>query len=235
MEAATDGVDPFKQLVSELGLPDRRSLSDDVVDRLRAAIVRGTFVPGQHLSEAALADIFGVSRGPIREAFAQLEREGLLKLERHRGARVTSLSTRDIDEIYELRVALERLAIDRACKFGIESDFVAMAEIVEALRDATQREDVVAVVEWDVRFHDSIYVAAKHDRLYQSWSILRPQIETFLFSRSMDQRNYLDKAVHEHVALLDIIRQRSRAAATAMIEDHIHSAYDRLSRLSADR
>jgi DNA-binding GntR family transcriptional regulator len=227
-------VDPLKALLSESLLPNRRSLSDDVVDRLRAAIVRGVFPPGQRLSEAALADALGVSRGPIREAFALLEREGLLKLERHRGARVTSLSIDDINEIYELRVALERLAIERACRFATQSDLGAMQDIVERLRDAVERADVNAVVEFDVGFHDLIYIAAKHERLYQSWSLLRPQIETFLFSRSMDQGNYLDNSVREHAGLLDIIRDKQQTQAIATIEDHIHSAYERLARLSKE-
>lgn len=60
------------------GPASRRSLSDDVVDRLRTGIVRGNFEPGQHLTEAMLAEAFGVSRGPVREALAQLAREGLV-------------------------------------------------------------------------------------------------------------------------------------------------------------
>ncbi len=206
-----------------------------MVDRLRAAIVRGVFVPGERLSEAALADSFGVSRGPIREAFALLEREGLLELERHRRARVTSLSINDIDEIYELRVALERLAIERACKFATGQDLTAMQAGVERLREAVERGDVAAVVECDVAFHDLVYVAAKHDRLHKSWSLLRPQIETFLFSRAMDQRDYLDKSVREHAGLLDIIRAKAPVQAVALIEDHLRSAYERLAQLSSER
>jgi len=227
-------VDPFKQLLSESLPANRRSLSEDVVDRLRLAIVRGTFAPGQRLSEAALAEAFDLSRGPIREAFASLEREGLLKLERHRGARVTMLSKTDIDEIYELRVALERLAIERAATIATDEDLDAMRATVTALEAAAERNDVNGVVELDVRFHDFIYRAAKHERLYQSWSVLRPQIETFLFSRAMDQTNYLDKAVREHAAILEIIRSKNRTAAVAMIEDHIHTAYERLSHISSE-
>jgi DNA-binding GntR family transcriptional regulator len=215
-------------------LSARRSLSDDVVARLRTAIVRGTITPGQRLSETALAELFGVSRGPIREAFAQLEREGLVTLERHRGARVTSLSTADIDEIYELRVSLERLAVERACRHATTADFAAMAAVVDVLRDAAARADVVAVVEADVRFHDLISAAPKPARLYAAWSVLRPQIETFLFSRSLDQRNYLDKAGPEHTALLESIRSTARVTSVAMIEDHIHSAYERLTHLSTE-
>ena len=218
-----------KLVFNDAAAPNRRSLSDDVVDRLRSAIVRGTFAPGQRLSEVALAEAFSVSRGPIREALTTLEREGLLKVERHRGAWVTLLSRKDIDEIYELRLALERLAMERAARLATDEDCAAMSEVIDLLRDAVERKDVFDAVALDVRFHDHVYRAARHDRLYQSWALLRPQIETFLNSRPSDQNAYLDRAVREHSDLLDVIRRHEVDAAVTMIELHIRSAYDRVS------
>ncbi len=226
--------DTVKRLVFEHTVANRRSLSDDVVARLRTAIVRGTFAPGRRLNEVELAEAFSVSRGPIREALTILDREGLLKVERHRGAWVTLLSRRDIDEIYELRLALERLAMERAATLATSDDYGAMAEIVELLRDAVERQDIFDTVALDVRFHDRIYIAARHDRLYQSWALLRPQIETFLNSRPSDQNAYLHKAVREHADLLDVIRRGVPSEAVAMIELHIHSAYDRLSKFDSN-
>jgi DNA-binding GntR family transcriptional regulator len=216
-----------------LTLSVRRSLSADVVDLLRAALVRGAFAPGEHLNEAALAEKLGVSRGPIREALVELEREGLVTLERHRGARVTRLSQNDIVEIYELRKALERLAVERAVTYATDADFAALADIVKQLRAAVKSDDVHAVVALDVRFHDGIYAAAHHSRLYSSWSKLRPQIETFLHSRSTDTIDYLDKAVREHNELLDVLRTRSKRNATRLIDSHIRASYDRLSEISS--
>jgi DNA-binding GntR family transcriptional regulator len=221
------------EVLDGLTLSVRRSLSEDVVDLLRVALVRGTFAPGQHLNEAALAEKLGVSRGPIREAFVELEREGLLTLERHRGARVTRLQQSDIDEIYELRKALERLAVERAVRHATDTDFAALAEIVKLMRIAVKNGDTHELVALDVRFHDGIYAAAHHSRLYLSWSNLRPQIETFLHSRSTDTADYLDKAVREHAEILDVLRTRSKRNATRLIDSHIRASYDRLSELSA--
>jgi DNA-binding GntR family transcriptional regulator len=225
--------EPFNDILGGLSLSNRRSLSEDVVDLLRAALVRGAFQPGQHLNEAGLAERLGVSRGPIREAFVELAREGLLTLERHRGARVTILSQTDIDEIYELRKALERLAVERAVRFATADDFAAMHETVELLRTAVQAGDLHAVVDLDVKFHDRIYLAAHHSRLYLSWSNLRPQIETFLHSRSTDTTDYLDKAEREHTELFEVLRSRSKRNATRLIDSHIRSAYERLTQLSS--
>jgi DNA-binding GntR family transcriptional regulator len=228
-----DSREPLKELVGELDFSSRRSLAEDVVDRLRNMIVRGVFDGGQHLSEVALAETFAVSRGPIREAFVALEREGLLTLERHRGARVTILSQPDIDEIYTLRSSLERLAIERAVRFAEEDDFAAMDEAVNEIKSAVKAGDVHRVVEFDVRFHDLIYRAAHHSRLYLAWSTLRPQIETFLHTRSVDTRNYLTKVTREHAELRDVIRSKSKRSAVAMIDVHLRTAYERLSKLSS--
>lgn len=225
--------EPRDDLLRGLTLTNRRSLSEDVVDLLRAALVRGAFAPGQHLNEAGLAEKLGVSRGPIREAFVELEREGLLTLERHRGARVTRLSQTDIDEIYELRKALERLAVERAVRYATADDFAALADVVEQLRRAVEATDLHGVVALDVRFHDLIYVAAHHSRLYLSWSKVRPQIETFLHSRSIDTKDYLDKAVPEHTEILNVLRSKSKRNATRLIDSHIRASYDRLSEMSS--
>ena len=223
--------DPLTEPFGDFALANRRSLADDVTERLRAAIVRGAFGPEQHLSEATLAEKFGVSRGPIREAFVELEREGLVKIERHRGARVTRLSQADIDEIYELRTALERLAMERATRHATDDDFAAMDDVIALMQRAVKAGDVHTTVELDVRFHDLVYRAARHARLYAAWSNLRPQIETFLHSRSMDTRDYLKKAVREHAELRDVIRSGSKRNAVAMINEHLRTAYERLSQL----
>lgn len=76
------------RVLEGLSPASRKSLSEEVLDRLREAIVRGRFEPGSRLSESVLAEAFGVSRGPVREALSHLQQEGLVELQRHRAARV---------------------------------------------------------------------------------------------------------------------------------------------------
>src|SRR5437773_3057464 len=98
----------------------KRSLADDVADRLRDAIFQGSFKPGEPLREEQLAAMLDVSRGPVREALVQLEREGLVLVRRHRGATVARLSRGDLEEVYSLRLALERLAMQRAVRYATD-------------------------------------------------------------------------------------------------------------------
>jgi DNA-binding GntR family transcriptional regulator len=209
----------------------KRSLADDVVDRLRDAIFHGSFKPGEALREEQLAAMLDVSRGPVREALVQLEREGLVLVRRHRGATVARLSRSDLEDVYSLRLALERLAIQRATRYATAQDFAAMEAVLASFDVAlaygpSEKE----VAELDVRFHDLIYQAARHQRLYDCWANLKSQIYIFLLSRNVVDPDFREITVKAHAALLEAIRTRDEARATTEIEDHLRGAYDRVVR-----
>lgn len=220
--------DNLSKALRSVSQPIRRTLTEDVVDEIRDAIIRGRFEPGQRLSEPVLAKAFNISRGPIREALAMLQGEGLIEIERHRGTHVTRLSLSDIEEIYSLRNAVERLATELAVENADDADFAAMEAVIAALAEATESADIRRAVELDVAFHDLVYRASHHSRLYRTWSSLRPQIITFLLSRSMNTRDYMPSVLPEHRELLEKLRRRDRAGALALTEEHIRGSYDRL-------
>jgi DNA-binding GntR family transcriptional regulator len=220
--------DNLAKALGSVAQPIRRTLTEDVADKIRDAIIRGRFEPGQRLSEPVLAKVFNISRGPVREALATLQGEGLLTIERHRGTRVTRLSLIDIDEIYSLRDAIESLATELAVSNASDEDFGAMEAVIAGLAEATESGDVRRVVELDVAFHDLVYRASGHARLYRSWSSLRPQIITFLLSRSVNTRDYLPSVLPEHRELLKKLRSRDATAAVTQIKEHIRSSYERL-------
>jgi DNA-binding GntR family transcriptional regulator len=228
---ATDSTgESLRTALQDLAFPTlRKSLSDEVLDQLRAAIIRGHLKPGQRLNETALATTFDVSRGPVREALTQLAREGLVSIHRHRGATVARLSREEIEEIYELRVALERLAMERAVRLATEEDLAAMESVIEALQQPAQDGEMHEVLDLDMKLHDLIYRAAQHSRLYACWSNLRSQIHAFLFSRTTAaNENYLKLVVSEHAALLEPIKARDKDRAVRLIEGHLRDAYERM-------
>jgi DNA-binding GntR family transcriptional regulator len=207
----------------------KRSLADDVVDRLRDAIFHGSYKPGEPLREEQLAAMLDVSRGPVREALVQLEREGLVIVRRHRGATVARLSRTDLDEVYSLRLALERLAMQRAARNATERDFVALEAVladfdIALARGPSEKE----IAELDVRFHDLIYQAARHQRLYDSWDNLKSQIYIFLLSRNVANPDFREVTVKSHADLLEALQSRDGARATTEIEAHLRGAYDRV-------
>src|SRR5204862_6772887 len=105
---------------------DDAPLAASIRSRLRQAILQGDYAPGAHLREVEIAARHQVSRGPVREALLQLEQEGLVLLRRNRGAIVARLSRTDLEEVYSLRLALERLAVVSAVRHGTEADFSAL-------------------------------------------------------------------------------------------------------------
>jgi DNA-binding GntR family transcriptional regulator len=212
-----------------LSPPLNRSLADEIVIRLRKAILSGQFKPDERLGEQFLAKTLGVSRGPIREALNRLEHEGLVIIYRNRGAFVARLSREDVDEVYSLRLALEKLALRLAIQNAGASDLDEMQAIIDTMASYLERGlTEQAGAELDVRFHDILYRSTNHKRLYDCWENLRPQIHVFLLSRAAANPDFRQYAVDGHQAILDAIRDKDEVRAIAILEDHLQGAYDRV-------
>ena len=116
----------------------RRILADEIVEAIRDAIVSGQLKFGERLPESTLANSLRVSRGPVREALARLSQEGIVQIERHRGASVTRLGVDEVDEIYSLRQALECLATQWLCRNATAEDFERISARTSSMRSATR-------------------------------------------------------------------------------------------------
>ncbi len=218
-------------LAAVLSMPEKRALSDDVASRLRTAILNGAFAPGERLREEALARALGVSRGPVREALVELERQGLVVINRNRGAVVAQLSRDDLEELYTLRLAIEELAIRRAAESSNLAAVAAMHEQIDRMRAALDRgitEEEAA--ELDLEFHDLIYEAARHRRLKGAWTNMRPQIHILLLNRNMADVDFRGMLVGAHEILLDSIANSDPERAALDLREHLGGSYDRVSR-----
>lgn len=207
---------------------ERRNLSEEVVERLREALVRGDFAPEQPLKETQLAETLQVSRGPIREALVQLEREGLVILRKNRGATVARLSRQDLEEVYTLRIALECLAVKRAVERGSETAFDAMEAVVKKLGSKIASISVQEDARLDIQFHDLLYRAAQHERLYRCWSDLKPQIYRLLLTRNVVNPDFRQTTIKNHSLILEVLRDRNPTTAADAITDHIWQSYVRI-------
>lgn len=204
---------------------DRRGLAEEVADRIRAAIFDGELPPGSPLREVDLAARLEVSRGPIREALARLEREGLVRIQWHRGATVTTLSATDAEELYTLREALERLAVARFHTHATPAHLAALDEIVTRMHAAATDHELLRL---DIEFHDTVYAATGHERLHQAWSAIRAQIILFLLSRIAISTDYRHQVPGEHRDLVTALRGKDVERTTELFVAHLRTAYDRL-------
>ncbi len=216
-------------LTDILSAPVKRSLSDEVVVRLRDAIVNAKIAPGERLREEILASSMGVSRGPVREAIQRLEREGLVIIHPNRGATVARLSREDLDEVYSLRRSLERLAMREAIRKADADHISRMTALVEemAASSAVSITPQLAA-DLDIRFHEALVDSTRHKRLIRTWMDLRPQIHLFLLSRTVANPDFREHLVRSHTDILNAIKDRDETRGVSIIDDHLKGAYVRV-------
>lgn len=212
-----------------LSLPENQALAVGIASRLRDAILAGYFGPGEQLREEPLARSMGVSRGPVREALLRLEREGLVVVRRNRGAFVAQLSARDLEEVYTLRLAIERLAMQRVARLATAEQLAGLQEVVDQMaasgvRGITERD----AADFDLRFHDLVYAASNHRRLSEVWANLRPQVHILLLNRNVAKEDFREFLVMGHQWIVDALRDRDEDLATRTIEDHLRGSYERV-------
>jgi DNA-binding GntR family transcriptional regulator len=204
-------------------------LSDTVTERLRRTIVEGRFSPGDRLREEQLAEALDVSRGPIRDALRELEREGLVVRRRNRGAIVASLSREDVEEVYSLRAAIEPLVCEWAARHASERDWAEMQAVIDGYSDLAATANPHEAADADLRFHDVIYRAAGHSRVQRLWQDLRPQVYIFLLARKyVGTHEFRDVMISKHSAILEAIRARDPGRARQTAVDHVEASYTRV-------
>jgi DNA-binding GntR family transcriptional regulator len=191
-----------------------------VAERLREEIQHGTLPAGTRLRQNDVAQRFGVSTTPVREAFAQLQAEGLVRIDPHRGAVVFHPSVDDVLEFYEIREALESLALTHAIP-NLRADVARELEgLIERMR---KTEDARKWLKLNDQFHLRLYGAAGRPRLSNLIETLRdasaPYIHMFVASRPPSER-----ANEEHHEILDACMRGDAAGARRAIRDHLRSA-----------
>jgi DNA-binding GntR family transcriptional regulator len=202
-----------------------------VAERLREEIQHGTLAPGTRLRQNDVAQRFGVSTTPVREAFAQLQAEGLVRIDPHRGAVVFHPSVDDVLEFYEIREALESLAVSHA----IPNLRAEVARDLDAVIDLMRRtEDPRQWLKLNDQFHLRLYEAAGRPRLSALIDSLRdasaPYIHMFVASRPLSER-----ANEQHHAILDACVRRDAPGARRAIREHLRTASRELAAFLAAR
>ena len=129
-------------------------LRDVVFNTLREAILKGDLKPGERLMELQLASKLGVSRTPIREAIRMLEQEGLAVTMPRKGAEVAKMTLKDMEDVLEIREALDELAVRIACEKITDEQLKRLMDAKDLFETSTRTGDVKKIAEADVRFHD---------------------------------------------------------------------------------
>lgn len=200
----------------------RNYLHDQVADRLRALIQSGEMKPKQRLNESELAERFGISRTPLREAIKILATEGLLDLLPNRGARVASFSEDEIDEMLVVIAALEATAGDLACR-EIEP---AELDRIEALHaDMTRAygdRDVPRYFELNRLIHEAVMQASRNGTLQGIYANLSSRIQRARFAAHKTPEQWAETMV-DHERMVELLRRRDGEALSRLLREHVLS------------
>jgi DNA-binding GntR family transcriptional regulator len=202
---------------------DQRTTPDGVHRVLREAILSGTFAPGSQLREAHLAADLGISRGPVRDAFHRLEEEGLIERVAFRGAFVSQVSPKTIEEIAVLRYLVEPYAAEQtAANLGEEMPRQTLAR-VQALRKAADRGDMAASIDAHLEFHRFFYEYSGNALLTEQWAGWETRLRLFL---AVDHRSYenLDELASGHEHLASLIEEGHMERFRRELAHHVHKA-----------
>jgi Transcriptional regulators len=197
-------------------------LRDVVFATLREAILKGKLKPGERLMEIQLADRLGVSRTPIREAIRKLELEGLVVMIPRKGAEVAKITEKDLNDVLEVRCALEELAVELACNRITPDEIIHLKQINHEFKEAIHGSDLTTIAQKDVEFHDIIFVATNNRRLIQLISNLSEQMYRYRveYLKNPDSHPQL---VKEHEVIIANLEYKNVAEAKENIKQHIYN------------
>lgn len=197
----------------------RPTAHDGVLAALRDDILTGILEPGDQLVQEALAERYGVSRVPLREALKMLESEGQVVNHPHRGYFVAELSVADLREVYHLRALLEHAALSAAIPALDDGDIEDIAALCADVDAAAAAGDVIAMAEANRRFHFAMYDAAGMPRLSR---LLRQLWDATDAYRALYYRGSANRArvQGEHAAMLAALRLRDAATVISLHDDH---------------
>lgn len=202
------------------------TLVDSVVETLRGSILSGRFAPGERLVEAELARELGISRGPIREGLALLEKDGIVVNVPRRGKFVLGFDARLLDEIYSLRKVLETYAAGRVIGSLNDSKRQSLLASLADIQEAANAGDVMLLAQRDVAFHESLYQLADHQLLKRVWTENVAGKLRMLLNITTRTHTLIDTA-HNHEVIVEAILSKNSRQARSLIVHHIDDAWRR--------
>jgi len=195
-------------------------LRDVVFKTLRQAILTGELKPGERLMEVRLADKLGVSRTPVREAIHKLELEGLVTMVPRRGAEVARITEKSLNDVLEVRRALDALCAELACDRITEEGLAALKLACDRFEQCVSSRNLRQIAQADVALHDIIVQATGNQRLIQLVNNLSEQMYRYRFEYIKDSSRH-ESLVHEHRIIYESIVRKDKETAAAAARTHI--------------
>lgn len=217
---------------SAIALLQTNSLPALVQNELVRMIGAGDFPAGSKLNEAVVAQMLGVSRGPVREAFRGLQEAGLVRLEKNRGVFVRQVSVEEAEEIYEVRAALDELAGRRLAQMRSPRVVAELRGHVERMEKAAARRNLDAYSAANLAFHDCLVSLTGNAKLLATYRRLVNELN--LYRRSaLEINGTVSASAREHREIVERIAAGHGASAGKALYDHVMDSRERMRRVAA--
>jgi DNA-binding GntR family transcriptional regulator len=206
--------------------PQAVSLTEEIENILRERILKGEYGIGERIKENQVANELKVSRTPIREAFKQLEKEGLIESVPNRGSFAMGLTKQDVQDIYAVRAAVEALAVEWAVDRIGEDEIFRLQDAFDRMEFYTRKQDSRKVMELNKTFHEIIYSASGSRFLAQILTAYQEYVEKTRKATVYCSDN-LPIILQEHRQILLAIQERNKEKAVELISLHLFNSKNR--------
>ncbi len=205
----------------------RRSLHDELVERIRDMIIEGQLPPGARIHEGQLCAAFGVSRTPLREALKYVASEGLIDLVQGRGAVVRTLSRRDVRGMLDVLSALEVLAARLACRHATANAIARIRGLHDAMMRFYAERNRLEYYKLNQAIHSGIATLSGNDCLSQTHETIQLRLKRIRFIGNEGQSKW-DGAVAEHQDMIEALEARDEERLSAVVELHLKRTWERV-------
>lgn len=202
----------------KIHIDNHLTLREKIVETIRSAIVNGQLQAGTRVAEPDLADRFGISRTPIREAFRQLESEGFITVIPRKGAVVASFSAKDVSDFYDLKALLEGYAARCAAKVLTEKDLQKMEAVNRQMEAAAAKKDLRKVLVLHNEFHDIFLKACGNEKLHSIIQGMVMQFQRFRLVLAMPGK--FEGSVRQHREIIEAFRKKDGALVESLVQQN---------------
>ena len=202
----------------------RKLIWQQVLEHLRKQIVLGEIQKDEHLKEAELSEQLGVSRGPIREAIVQLEKEGLVHTLKNGRTKVVGFSIKDVEDLYYARMTIEKAAVDQIA-FPLDSEsLMTMSQLMEMMIENDFSTDQLNQL--DLKFHYMLMELSNNKTLIQMWRSISGLIQTLMEIRNERVHTKRERILHHHQEILHALQFKDKEKIKSALEQHLTLAKD---------
>lgn len=202
-----------------------KTLRQEVYDQLRDKIISAEILPGETVSLRGLAEKFGVSLMPVREALWQLESEKIIVIESNKRIRVNTLTAREMEEAVRLRLLLESTAAERACDLRPQEAVPKVREILEAMGAVVDRPKMY--MRRNTQFHFSIYAYSDSPLLLDMLNRLWARVFPYVFTYAISNQDKTD-AMRSHWQMFEAFAERDKKRLTEALRQDLEQAARRI-------